>query len=698
MAATTRTLEPGTALAVARKLAPLGLATFPLAPRSKVPPLGTKGVYEATLDPEVFAAKCAEPRANIGLACGPISGVFVVDVDPRSGGDKSLAALIEEHGPLPETWTAKSGGEGDGRHYFFRLPEGVKLRGKLAEGVDLLSKGKYVVCAPSIHPDTSQAYSWIVAPDAMPVANAPAWLLGLARVPEAAPAPPRPEPHASDGGVVSRRFQAWMACREPAIQGAGGDTHTYNTARAIFGWIFNEGLPEGEGLDAFRAWNQTCSPPWAETEKKLLRKWDEGRKADTHPDYPDRELPAREPAAMPDADYFGEVQGANDTSPATAKPDGFNLWAPAAIWAPLPAADWLVDGLFIRASLGLIVAYGASLKTWLAIHMTLAGATGSDWLNLACKQVETCYIDFENGSYELRRRAHLIAKGHGYATPIPGFTFATMPGLSLADDGFFTALEPLTQRFGLIVIDSLAAGSGGTDENDARFAAPLNRLKTLAERSGCVIVVLHHAKKVGNTKAFDPREVVRGSSAIFNAADVVLQLVLRDDGSFAVRHTKPRGGKAILPFTVRLEEVGEDGLRLSVGALSDDDAGADGDGVTEEEALDVLGAAGTGLTESKLRTLISVHRGCEEGSKASRPGTQKVMAGLVKEGTVSPCKVRMRGKLVAGWVLGPDLGPYEATHVTVSRPERAAPTPVARPTGQPTRPTQVRIVDWTKDI
>jgi hypothetical protein len=237
----------------------------------------------------------------------------------------------------------------------------------------------------------------------------------------------------------------------------------------------------------------------------------------------------------------------------------FKIWSAAEIWKPLEPPNFLVDGLFVRGSLGLIIAYGASLKTWILEDGVLSVAVAAPWLErFPTKQGRALIIDFESGSYELRRRAHRIAKGRGFAIPVEGFAFVSMPAMSLADDAFFDALRPLAAEYAFIGIDSLAAGSGGIDENDARFATPLNRLKALAEASGCVIVLLHHSRKGGGEDA-DPRELVRGSSAIFNAADVVLQMSrAKDEGAFVVRQTKARGGKAVEPFIVRVEDTGAD--------------------------------------------------------------------------------------------------------------------------------------------
>ncbi|PNQ29899.1 hypothetical protein CVV70_16950 [Ralstonia solanacearum] len=39
-------------------------------------------------------------NANVGIATGPASGLFVLDVDPGHGGDESFKHLCQEHGEL----------------------------------------------------------------------------------------------------------------------------------------------------------------------------------------------------------------------------------------------------------------------------------------------------------------------------------------------------------------------------------------------------------------------------------------------------------------------------------------------------------------------------------------------------------------------------------------------------------------------
>lgn len=147
-----------------------GFAVFPLSPGAKIPFKGSHGENDATTDlAEVTRMAEGVPNANIGIAVGT-SGLFVVDEDPRNGGDATLAALP----PLPETLTSNTGG--GGRQYFFKRPESLAdvTCTSIGPGIDI--KGVcsgYVVAPPSIHP-SGRAYEWA---NTLPIAEPPEWLV-----------------------------------------------------------------------------------------------------------------------------------------------------------------------------------------------------------------------------------------------------------------------------------------------------------------------------------------------------------------------------------------------------------------------------------------------------------------------------------------------------------------------------------------
>jgi hypothetical protein len=158
-----------TALALAEK----GLAVFPCAPASKKPAC-PHGCLEATTDIITINAWWrGNPRFNVGIATGTVSGIFVIDLDGVEA-ENALAAL----GQLPPTITAITA---RGRHIYFRLPPGIAIRnsaGKLAPDVDIRGDGGYVLSPPSVHPDGA-IYKW-AAHSSKTFADPPQWLLDKA--------------------------------------------------------------------------------------------------------------------------------------------------------------------------------------------------------------------------------------------------------------------------------------------------------------------------------------------------------------------------------------------------------------------------------------------------------------------------------------------------------------------------------------
>ena len=98
---------------------------------------------------------------------------------------------------------------------------------------------------------------------------------------------------------------------------------------------------------------------------------------------------------------------------------------------------------------------------------------------------------------------------------------------------------------GLIVLDPLASLLNGADENSASSLAPI--LNALAELSReRAVLVIHHSSKPASDKgagARDPFASIRGSSAIFAAADSAAILDTAEDGLRAKLTIRPRDAR-----------------------------------------------------------------------------------------------------------------------------------------------------------
>lgn len=132
------------------------------------------GHTDASTDPKVVAAWFDNyPDSNIALALTP--GIVVVDIDPRNGGDKTMAGLVATHGKLPESVVCRTGG--GGWHYYFSAENASYNNTKLNEGIDIKTHGGYVIAPPSNH-YSGGLYSWVNghSPSDIPISPLPQWI------------------------------------------------------------------------------------------------------------------------------------------------------------------------------------------------------------------------------------------------------------------------------------------------------------------------------------------------------------------------------------------------------------------------------------------------------------------------------------------------------------------------------------------
>jgi hypothetical protein len=213
-------------------------------------PLTKHGFLNASRDPIVVQEWWHRwPNANVGLATGAVSGFDALDIDPRHGGDESLADLQVEHGPLPVTIRAITGGGGN--HVLFRHRSGMSnSRGELPVGIDVRGDGGYILAAPSTHPN-GRVYAWDIDadPDETELADWPEWLFAIIAT--------RPRQRALELPENWRRLVA---------DGVSEGGRNEAIAR-LAGHLLRKYIDPYVALDLCRAWNfQRCRPPLPDQE------------------------------------------------------------------------------------------------------------------------------------------------------------------------------------------------------------------------------------------------------------------------------------------------------------------------------------------------------------------------------------------------------------------------------------------------
>jgi len=135
----------------AARLAGLGVPVFPCAPGAKRP-LTRHGFLDATADVgQVRAWWRRWPGANLGVPTGPVSGLDVVDVDVRAGGD-GRDALRRAAGQADLTgWAFQVLTPSGGVHLFYPAdPDKVQPSWACgATHVDFRGAGGYIIAPPS---------------------------------------------------------------------------------------------------------------------------------------------------------------------------------------------------------------------------------------------------------------------------------------------------------------------------------------------------------------------------------------------------------------------------------------------------------------------------------------------------------------------------------------------------------------------
>lgn len=254
----------------AQAYAALGLKVLPIIPVEKRPAT-RNGVRDASSSKDRITIWFHDGRRDVAIA--PDETFWVLDVDPHHGGDASLDRLEQEHGPLPATVAATTGG--GGRHLYFRGRNARNLVG-MRPGLDVRAAGGYVVAAPSQH-KSGGVYAWEPgrAPWETTMANAPPWLQDLAGGERSEEEkfriedwfPPEDCEHTFSEDERMDRARRYVSKADPAVAGQGGHTRTFALAATVTRGF---DLDEEQSLEVLQEWNEQCCPPW--TEKELRHK------------------------------------------------------------------------------------------------------------------------------------------------------------------------------------------------------------------------------------------------------------------------------------------------------------------------------------------------------------------------------------------------------------------------------------------
>ena len=265
---------------------------------------------------------------------------------------------------------------------------------------------------------------------------------------------------------------------------------------------------------------------------------------------------------------------------------------------PPGQSAWLVEDLWSRQAVGVLGGQPKTAKTFLALEIALAVASGAPCLGRfgVPEPGPVLFFAAEDAPVNIRARLCDLAQARGVDfDTLPVFLILTHQlRLDLTGD-----LERLTQavdtlRPRLLVLDPFVR-IHRADENAAReISALLADLRALQRRFDLAILLVHHTRK-GNGQACG--QALRGSGDLFAWGDSYLYLRRTDDQlRLAVEHRAARA-----PEPIALDLTG-DHLHLAIDA----DPPTPRHDNLQQQVLDALRHQPQPISQAQLRALLKV--------------------------------------------------------------------------------------------
>jgi hypothetical protein len=473
---------------------------------------------------------------SIGLAHA-YSGTCSIDIDDVN----AAAAWLADRGidlmellDAPDVVRIDSGRPGRAK-LLYKVPHPLTTMQPEGSGLELRCasrKGTTMqdVLPPSIHPDTGEPYQWIG--DWRHLPNIPGKLLAVWET-LVAPAPVT----SPSGGANTDELQALLRSQDPD-QG-------YDAWLRV-GMALHHATEGGdEGLELWDEWSSGGEK--YRDRRDLASHWysfDLNGDGLVTADYLRRN-------AVASPEDFDAIE---DTPEERAeKEERFKLVS-IAEYAERPPPEWIIRDVLPQTEMVMMYGEPGCGKSFLALDLAAAIAEGRQWRDMDVRQGAVVWIAAEAAG-SVRNRARAYAKGYDTTLDnLPLWIIGDTPDLSSVEHvkALAAGIKPVAPR--LIVIDTLAAASGGANENSGEdMSVIMAACRALNKITGATILLIHHSGK-------DKSRGARGWSGIKAAVQTEFEIGLNGDGERELRIAKQRDAEAGMRMTFRLTavDVGDD--------------------------------------------------------------------------------------------------------------------------------------------
>lgn len=209
-----------------------------------------------------------------------------------------------------------------------------------------------------------------------------------------------------------------------------------------------------------------------------------------------------------------------------------------------PRPSFLVQDFLPSRGMALIAAPPKARKSWAAMQLAFALATGQDWLGFQIpERRKVLYVQAELPDDVVATRFEQM---YGTEVDVEHLQFIRVPAADLTLADHLQGLLSQIDEFGaeVVIIDPIANFWQGDENSASSVNALFDCLSQIQER-GCGVVLIHHSRKTQGMERITPQHM-RGSSVFFARPDAVMTISPTSEGfswgDFTLRAAAPRDG------------------------------------------------------------------------------------------------------------------------------------------------------------
>lgn len=219
--------------------------------------------------------------------------------------------------------------------------------------------------------------------------------------------------------------------------------------------------------------------------------------------------------------------------------------------------EWLIHGILPSKSFSALFGPPGSFKSFIALDMAEAIATGRPWMGNEIEQQGAVLYICGEGFGGMGARIKACQIHHSTPKGAPIYVIRHQLNLRSSAEDFNALMMAVVQlvettgiEFQLLIIDTLARAFGGGNENDSdAMGSFITSMGKIQEFLACALMVLHHSGK-------DLAKGLRGHSSLLGAVDTQLEILrFEDQAKGVISLTKQKDGQDGIRIGFEMTEV-----------------------------------------------------------------------------------------------------------------------------------------------